>query len=49
MGVLGCGWVYGPVNRDIIIGTTKLISGTTLLETLLSDPIRPEVEDKDDL
>mmetsp|Transcript_30543 Transcript_30543/g.58825 ORF Transcript_30543/g.58825 Transcript_30543/m.58825 type:complete len:626 (-) Transcript_30543:289-2166(-) len=36
------------VNRDIVIGTTKLINGNTLLETLLSDPIRPEAIDKDD-
>jgi hypothetical protein len=29
------------VNRDIIIATTKLVTGSSLLQTLVADPIRP--------
>lgn len=34
-------FVSSQVNRDIIIGTTKLISGSSMLDTLMAAPIRP--------
>lgn len=38
---IGCGTPRLAVNRDIIIGTTKLISGSSMLDTLMAVPIRP--------
>jgi hypothetical protein len=38
---IGCGAPRRAVNRDIIIGTTKLISGSSMLDTLMAAPIRP--------